>query len=59
MDFLIDEKKAAEVLGVAVKTLTRWRWARKGPPYYRVGGIRYRLVDLDRYVQSNRVENSQ
>jgi predicted site-specific integrase-resolvase len=58
MDALIDEKTAAEVLGVAPKTLTRWRWARKGPPYVRIGVIRYRLEDLDGYVQSNRVENA-
>lgn len=58
MNPLIDEETAAELLGVAAKTLTRWRWARKGPPYYRIGGIRYRLEDLDGYIHSNRVENT-
>lgn len=48
----VTEKQAAEYLSLQSETLNRWRWAGKGPRYYRVGGaIRYKLKDLDAFAQ--------
>ena len=43
--FLLPDE-AAQYLRVAPKTLTKWRWQGKGPPYRKVAG------NLIRYVQS-------
>lgn len=48
----VTEKEAAAYLSLQSETLNRWRWAGKGPRYYRVGGtIRYKLKDLDAFTQ--------
>lgn len=48
----ITEKEAALYLGLERHTLTRWRWANKGPRFYRVGAaIRYKIADLEAYTQ--------
>lgn len=56
MDRLLDEKTAALVLNVQPKTLTRWRWGGKGPPYCKIGGaVRYCVADLETYIAKSRV----
>jgi hypothetical protein len=44
--------EAATYLRVAVKTLTKWRWLGKGPPYRKVAGnlIRYVQGELDQWM---------
>jgi predicted DNA-binding transcriptional regulator AlpA len=44
--------EAAAHLRVAVKTLTKWRWLGKGPPYRKVAGNRIRYVqgELDEWM---------
>lgn len=55
-DFLT-EKEAAEVLNVAPKTLSRWRWLGKGPKYHKFGGaVRYMSRELEHYVEQNAVQ---
>lgn len=50
---LWNEAQAAAFLGVEPKTLTRWRWARKGPKYVKVGAlVRYTRADLEAYIAS-------
>jgi hypothetical protein len=52
---LIDEARASLLLGLNPKTLRRWRWAGKGPPFCKIGGaVRYDPKDLDAFVQSSR-----
>jgi hypothetical protein len=36
---LVDEHEAAARLGLTVATFRRWRWARKGVPWIKVGVI--------------------
>ena len=54
---LLDEHRAARYLGLCVKTLRNWRSAGKGPSYIKIGRIvRYRMRDLDDFVEDNLVE---
>jgi|SRR5579862_2649966 len=47
--------EAAGYLGVSVPTLARWASSGTGPVYYVIGGkARYRLADLDAYLESCR-----
>ncbi len=54
---VVDQRGAAAFLGVAPKTLERWRWAGKGPPYVKLEGylIRYRVTELEEYMQEGTV----
>jgi excisionase family DNA binding protein len=49
--------QAAELLGLHVDTLARWRGAGKGPAWSRCGtrAVRYRRVDVDAWVAAGRV----
>lgn len=52
---LCNEHEAAELLGLSVKTLRRWRWAGCGPIYHKLGtAVRYSHVDLSEYVLAGR-----
>jgi predicted DNA-binding transcriptional regulator AlpA len=53
MDSLIDQKQAARILGLSVRTLERHRIAGTGPRFARLGRlIRYRQNDLIEWVDS-------
>ena len=52
---LLDETRAARILGLSVKTLRRWRWAGKGPSYRKLGrAVRYAPDDIEAYVAAAR-----
>jgi hypothetical protein len=56
MDALLNEALAARVLSLQPRTLTRWRWAGKGPSYCKIGGaIRYHAHDLEAFAARGRV----
>ena len=56
-DRLLDEHKAAALLRMAVRTLRRWRWARQGPCYYKIGAaVRYAPADLESFKAAGRRE---
>jgi predicted DNA-binding transcriptional regulator AlpA len=49
---LLNEKQAAEYLNLKPETLTKWRWAGKGPQAVKVGAaVRYRSTDLEAFIQ--------
>lgn len=53
MSNLINEKQAAEMLGLSVHWLRRKRWSGGGIPYVKVsygGAVRYRTEDVEAYV---------
>lgn len=52
---LLDTTLAAQFLGVSKAFLERDRWAGAQIPFVRVGkkAVRYRLSDLESYIQSN------
>jgi hypothetical protein len=52
---LIDEHNAALCLGLSVKTLRRWRWARRGPIWIKIGtAVRYAPADLAAFIAAGR-----
>lgn len=53
---LFDEHEAAARLGLTVATLRRWRWARRGPAWVKVGGsaVRYSAADLAVFIEAGR-----
>jgi predicted DNA-binding transcriptional regulator AlpA len=50
---LLNEHAVAELLGVSVATVRRWRLLRQGPRFIRVGAasVRYRQADLVDYIE--------
>jgi excisionase family DNA binding protein len=45
----------AELLGVPVRTIYRWRWTGDGPRGFRVGRhVRYRAADIERWLEERR-----
>jgi predicted DNA-binding transcriptional regulator AlpA len=51
MEQLLDQRRAAKVLGLSVRTLERHRVAGTGPRFVRLGRlVRYREVDLADWV---------
>jgi hypothetical protein len=57
---LIDEHRAAAILGLSVKTLRRWRWAGSELPYIKLGrsAVRYDLTDLENYIAAGRRQST-
>jgi len=54
MESLLNQKQAAHVLGLSVRTLERHRVAGTGPRWARLGRlVRYRQSDLTEWVDSN------
>ena len=53
----VDEAEAAEYLAVSVLTMRRWRWARTGPAFLKLGSaVRYDTRDLDAFLRAGRRE---
>ena len=51
------ETEVARVLGVEKPTMSNWRRARTGPPYFKFGGhIRYLEEDVVAFIEASRVE---
>jgi predicted site-specific integrase-resolvase len=47
-------QEVAELLRCSVSSLAKWRRAGTGPAFVRIGNrIRYRLIDIARYVDRN------
>jgi len=53
----VNEKRAAQFLGVAVQTLRNWRHLRRGPAYVKMGrSVRYQVEDLKAYLLNKRID---
>jgi predicted site-specific integrase-resolvase len=49
-----DRARAAEMLGITVRTLLRWHHKGKGPPRRRNGaGLRYRISEIEDWLGLN------
>jgi predicted DNA-binding transcriptional regulator AlpA len=56
---LVNERRAAEILGMQVKTLQEWRTSGKGCPFVKIGrAVRYSLADLDAFIAKNTVQST-
>lgn len=53
---LMRETDAAAYLGLAPKTLSRWRWAGRGPAFHKLGSaVRYSVQDLEAFIANGAV----
>ena len=58
-DMLVGERKAAEIIGLSVRTLQQRRYLHQPPKYIRLPGtrsIRYRLSDLRSFIEQGVVD---
>jgi hypothetical protein len=52
---LFSETEAARLLGLAVPTLRKWRWAGKGPVWRKIGAcVRYSEADVAAFIADSR-----
>ena len=52
---LLNEHEAADILGLSVKTLRRWRWAGRPPRFIKIGSaVRYDPADLQNLIEAGR-----
>lgn len=58
-DTWLTAKDVAEILGVSQKTLQKWRTARKGPRFHRLGAVggrvRYAAADVSAFQEGTQV----
>jgi predicted DNA-binding transcriptional regulator AlpA len=56
----IDERDASPYIGYTKAALRAWRRQGRGPAYIRINrSIRYRIQDLDDWLQRHRVETEE
>lgn len=54
---LLNQIDLARRWRISPRTLERWRWLRKGPPYMRIGGaVRYQIEDVEAFEAAQRRE---
>ena len=52
---LLDTVEAARYVGLAARTLIRWRGEGSGPTFLKLGGaVRYEMPELDRWINAQR-----
>jgi len=50
----LSEVQLATRWSISERTLQRWRWKKKGPPYLKIGGrVAYRLADIEAWEDAN------
>jgi hypothetical protein len=55
---VVRERVAAQLLGVSVAALRRWRQEKRGPAFVRLERcVGYRMADLEAFISANRVVN--
>jgi excisionase family DNA binding protein len=53
---LVTIREAAQILSISTSTLYGWVWQRR-IPFVKVGrAVRFRLIDLQRFISANRFE---
>ncbi len=56
---LMKERETAEILGIEVSTLRRWRWAGRGPAFCKFGAaVRYEPEVIAAYIAANRRQST-
>src|SRR5438445_9837954 len=55
---LMRPEEVARILGISESTLAKWRCAKTGPPYLRIGGqVRYDARLLEQWLESRTEES--
>jgi predicted DNA-binding transcriptional regulator AlpA len=58
MDEILTAKEVATMLKCSPTTLYRWRKQGIGPKYFNLrGDVRYKMSEIDAYINENTVEN--
>jgi hypothetical protein len=53
--YLLKEAEASEFLRVEIATLRRWRFAKRGPRFVKIGSaVRYDIADLVNFIDAGR-----
>lgn len=57
---LLNEKEAAEVLGLSVHWMRRARWAGNGPEFIKIAGgsVRYRPSTIEAFLDARTVKST-
>ncbi len=56
---LVNERRAAEILGMQVRTLQQWRVSGRGPEFVKLGrAVRYSLEALDAFIAKNTAQST-
>ncbi|BEQ15313.1 helix-turn-helix transcriptional regulator [Desulfoferula mesophila] len=56
---LLTSPQASDYCGFSHRTFENWRLRGGGPPFCKLGGaVRYRLADLDRWIEDNLREST-
>lgn len=57
---LLTEREVEADYGIPTKTLQHWRYVGRGPRYLKIEGrlVRYRLADIERWLESYAVEGA-
>ena len=45
----LNQIELAERWRISPRTLERWRWLGQGPRYLKIGGVVYRIEDIEAY----------
>ena len=60
MSAMLDEKKLADLLGVSLACVRRWRFENRGPRFVKLStAVRYRPEDVQAWIASCPVGGSQ
>lgn len=52
----LKSSEVEEIYGISAGTLANWRSEMRGPRYHKVGGVvRYKVEDVDKYMESKKV----
>lgn len=60
MQTVMNEKDAANYLGLTARALQAWRYQGRGPKFVRVSArcVRYRVADLDAWLEARIVQST-
>ncbi|HYW37503.1 MAG TPA: helix-turn-helix domain-containing protein [Terriglobales bacterium] len=55
---MIDERKVAELTGISLSTVRRWRRQEQGPSFVKIGAsVRYRPEDVIRWPEEQKARH--
>jgi hypothetical protein len=58
-DFINTDRIGELFPGITADRLARWRWARKGPRYYKAGrNVLYTRADIEAFLEAHAVSGS-
>lgn len=57
---LVNERHAAEIMGISVKTAQGWRFKGDGPRFVKIGkkAIRYQICDIFEWIDQQRRQST-